>query len=115
MCLDVLRALAQERDAAQAVVRRLAEETAALPGARAAADFIGTALAADHGEARARAAVGRLASLAAAAALQESAAPTVAEGFARMRLSAAEGTMYGTSDVAPDQARRLLERALPPD
>ena len=40
MCLDVLRALTHEGDAARAVLDALAGETADLPGAREAADFI---------------------------------------------------------------------------
>ena len=113
MCLDVLRALTHEGDAARAVLDALAGETADLPGARAAADVIRTALSAGDAEGSARAAVGRLAVLAAAAALQVT-APPVAEIFARTRLAERHGGMLGTSDIDPDEARSLLERALPP-
>jgi putative acyl-CoA dehydrogenase len=88
MCLDVLRALARDRDAARAVLDALASEAADLPGAREAADFVERAFSAQDAEARARAGVGRLALLAAAAALRSSAPPDVAELFARTRLSA---------------------------
>lgn len=60
----------------------------------------------------ARAAVDRLALLAAAAALRQS-APEVATLFARTRLEDGHGAMYGTSRIAPDEARRLIDRALP--
>jgi putative acyl-CoA dehydrogenase len=91
----------------------LADEAADLPGARAAADFIRAALSAADAEAHARAAVGRLALLAAAAALRRSAAPEVVELFARTRLADRGGAIYGTSDIGADAARRLLEHALP--
>src|SRR5262247_3716526 len=78
MCLDVLRALAHEGEAARAMLDALADEAADLPGARAAASFIRAALSAADAEAQARAAVGRIAQLAAAAALRGSAAPQTA-------------------------------------
>jgi len=109
MALDVLRALAQ--DSAKAVLDALAEDAAGLPGVREAHALIGSALAA--GEAQARLAVERLALLAAAAALRQSAAAPVAELFARTRLGGPRGVMLGTSDLAPAETRALLERALP--
>ncbi len=109
MCLDVLRALAAERD----VPGALAAEAADLPGARAAAEFIADTLLAGNGEARSRAAVERLALLAAAAALRRSAPPAVAELFARTRLGERRGATYGTSDIGSDEARALIDRALP--
>jgi putative acyl-CoA dehydrogenase len=113
MCLDVLRAVANDRASAQGLLDALAAESADLPGTRTAADFVTAALTDAAGEARARAAVGRLARLAAAAALRESAPPAVAELFARTRFADGQRTMYGTSDIATDEARHLLERALP--
>jgi putative acyl-CoA dehydrogenase len=113
MCLDVLRAVSHEGEAARAVLGALAGEAADLPGAGESADFIAGALSAADAEARARSAVGRLALLAAAAALRESSTPQVAELFARTRLAVRHGAMYGTGDIAPDDARLLLERALP--
>ncbi len=44
----------------------------------------------------------------------QSAPPEVAELFARTRLEARHGAMFGTSDIRAEEARRLLERALPP-
>jgi hypothetical protein len=60
----------------------------------------------------ARAAVGRLARLAAAAALRAS-APVVAELFARTRLHDAHEALLGTSRLDAQEVRLLLSRALP--
>jgi putative acyl-CoA dehydrogenase len=112
MCLDVLRALARDRDAALDMLDALAAEATDLPGAREAADFIQRAFSRPDAEAHARAGVGRLALLAAAAALCGSAPPEVTELFARTRLSTRHDAMYGTSDLGVGEAR-LLDRALP--
>src|SRR5262249_51481118 len=109
MCLDVLRALAHEGDAARTVLAALAGEGGGLPAARESADVIAGALSAPDAEARARDGVGRLALLAAAAALRQSAPPQVAELFARTRLARRHGAMYGTAEIAADDARALLE------
>jgi putative acyl-CoA dehydrogenase len=114
MCLDVIRALGHDGEAARAVLGALADEAADLPGARETACAVETALAAPDAEANARAAVGRLAQLAAAAALRRSAPPEVAELFARTRLEARHGAMFGASNIGAQEGRRLLERALPP-
>ena len=114
MCLDVIRALGHDGEAARAVLSALADEAADLPGTGAAARAIETALASPDAEAGARAAVGSLALLAATAALRQSAPAEVAELFARTRLEARHGAMFGTSDVRVEEARRLLDRALPP-
>ena len=113
MCLDVLRALEREPQAARAVMADLAEEAADLPGAREAAGFIAATLAAGDAEARSRAAVERLATLAAAAALRASAPAWVTESFARTRLATTRGATYGTSDISASEAAAVLERALP--
>ncbi len=113
MCLDVLRAVTRDGDAARVVLGALAAEAAELPGARASADFVEGAFSAPQAEAQARAAVGRLALLAAAAALREGSAAEVADLFVRTRLAERHGAMYGTSDIAPGEARLVLERALP--
>jgi putative acyl-CoA dehydrogenase len=86
MCLDVLRALAREGEAARAVLATLANEAADLPGAGEAAELIVHALSSEDAEAQARAAVGKLAMLAAAAALRQGSAPEIAALFARTRL-----------------------------
>jgi putative acyl-CoA dehydrogenase len=112
MCLDVLRALGRDGEAARAVLAALAEEAGDLADARAAVDVIARAVAAEDAEGEARAAVDRLALLAAVAALRQS-APEVADLFARTRLEEGHGAIYGTSEISLDDARRLIDRALP--
>ena len=112
MCLDVLRALSREVDAASAVLRHLAEETRSLPGAGDTVTFIGKAFRRPDSERVARLAVEKLALLAAAAALQK-VSPHHAELFARTRLAQNHASMYGAVDLAGGDVRRLLERALP--
>ena len=113
MCLDVLRALAHDGEAARAVLTAPGEEAADLPGARAALAFLERSLSAQEAEAHARAAVDRLAVLAAAAALRQSAGAEVGALFARTRLEHGHGALYGTSEISADEARRLIDRALP--
>ena len=114
MCLDVLRALANEPEAADAVLEELMREAADLPGSTDAVHVIRTALSRTDAEKDARAAVGLLAQLAAAAALREG-APPVAEPFARTRLHDRHGGFFGTSNIAPDETTLLIKRALPED
>ena len=114
MCLDVLRAVGHEPEAAREVLAALAEETADLSGARAAHVVVERAFSADNPEADARAAVDRLAHLATAAALGQSAGHEIANLFARSRLENRHGAIYGTSEIAPEEARRLIDRALSP-
>jgi putative acyl-CoA dehydrogenase len=112
MCLDVLRALSREVDAAASVLQRLAEETKSLPGAADGVAFIGKAFRRPDSERVARLAVEKLALLAAAAALN-SVSPHHAELFARTRLAQNHASMYGAVDLADGDIRALLERALP--
>jgi putative acyl-CoA dehydrogenase len=112
MCLDVLRALSREPDAAVAVLQQLAGESRGLPGAAEAATFIGKAFRRPDGERVARVAVEKLALLAASAALN-AVAPRCAELFADTRLAGNHGGMYGATELPNDDVRRLLERALP--
>jgi putative acyl-CoA dehydrogenase len=112
MCLDVLRALSREAEAALGILRRLAEETQGLPGAGEAMAFIGKAFRRGDAESVARLAVERLALLAAAAALNQI-SPRHAELFATTRLAGNHGGMYGAVDLAADDTGRLLDRALP--
>jgi putative acyl-CoA dehydrogenase len=113
MCLDVLRAVGREREAAREGLAALAEETADLSGTRTALAFVERAFSADNPEADARAAVDRLALLATAAALGQSAGREIADLFARTRLENRYGAIYGTNEIAPNEARRLIDRALP--
>jgi len=112
MCLDVLRALSREADAALAVLRELAEETKGLPGAGEAVAFIGKTFRRPDSERVARLAVEKLALLAASAALNQ-VAPDSAGLFAATRLATNHTGIYGAVDLAHDDVRALLERALP--
>jgi putative acyl-CoA dehydrogenase len=112
MCLDVLRALSREADAAMGVLRSLIDETMGLPGAAEAAAFIGDAFRRADSERVARLAVEKLAMLAAAAALN-GVSPHSAGLFAATRLAENHASMYGAVDLAGDDVRGLLERALP--
>src|SRR6476646_6006670 len=112
MCLDVLRALSREPDAAGAVLQHLAEQAKGLLGAGDAVAFIGKAFRRPDSERVARLAVEKLALLAAAAALNK-VSPPQAELFAATRLAASHPSMYGAVDLANEDVRSLLQRALP--
>ena len=115
MCLDVLRALAHEGEAARAVIGALVAEAGDLPNARETFRLLETVLLTNEAQANAnaRAGVENLALLAAAGALHQSAPPGVAEIFARMRLGGRRSAMFGTSGLAAAEAHAVLERALP--
>jgi putative acyl-CoA dehydrogenase len=112
MCLDVLRALSREADAALAVLRELADETQGLPGAGEAVAFIGKSFRRPDSERVARLAVEKLALLSATAALNKVTPPS-AELFAATRLANSHTGMYGAVDIANHDVRTLLQRALP--
>ena len=112
MCLDVLRALSREGEAATAVLLALAAETKGLPGAGEAVSFIGKTFRRADGERVARLAVEKLALLAATAALNGT-SPRQAELFAATRLATNHASMYGAVELDSGDVRVLLERALP--
>ncbi|MBR1297588.1 isovaleryl-CoA dehydrogenase [Bradyrhizobium sp. AUGA SZCCT0042] len=112
MCLDVLRALSREAEAASAVLHELTGETLGLPRAGEAVGFIGKAFRRPDSERVARLAVEKLALLAAAAALN-AVSPRHAELFAATRLAGNHASMYGAVDLASADVAGLLERALP--
>jgi putative acyl-CoA dehydrogenase len=112
MCLDVLRALSRDPETAGSVLQRLVGETKGLSGASEAAAFIGTAFRRPDSERVARLAVERLALLAAAAAFNK-VSPRHAELFALTRLAGNHAGMYGAIDLAAEDIRGLIERALP--
>jgi putative acyl-CoA dehydrogenase len=125
MCLDVMRVFSHSASktrvnalvdgaAAHAVLDALADEAGDLPGAREVADLVKATLSTGEREAHARAAVGHLALLAAAAALRWSVPQEVGELFARTRLRDRHDGMLGASDIPTAEARDLLDRALPP-
>ncbi len=112
MCLDVLRALGREADAALAVLRALADETKGLPGAAETVASISQSFRRPDSERIARVAVEKLALLAAAAALNQVSPPS-AELFAATRLAGNHAGMYGAVELSDADQRALLARALP--
>jgi putative acyl-CoA dehydrogenase len=112
MCLDVLRAMSREAEAALSVMQKLTDETEGLPGVAAAAAFIGKTFRRPDGERLARLAVEKLALLAAAAALN-GISPRHAELFALTRLATPRASMYGAVDLESSDIHALLARALP--
>jgi putative acyl-CoA dehydrogenase len=112
MCLDVLRALSREADAAADVLRTLVDQTPGVPGVVEAVAFIAKAFRQPDVERIARLAVEKLALVAATAALN-AVSPRHAELFAATRLVADHGNLYGAVDLSDDNIRSLLDRALP--
>jgi putative acyl-CoA dehydrogenase len=111
--LDVLRAISRDAEAARETLVELAQEAKHLPGAVEAVAFIGKALSSDTAEAQARAAVERIATLAAAAALATSPVAEIASIFARTRFSGRAGASYGTAALDAAETKLLLGRVLP--
>jgi putative acyl-CoA dehydrogenase len=112
MCLDVLRALARETEAAMMILADLVGATRGLPGAADTIAFVSQSFRRADSERVARLAVERLALLAACAALNPI-SPKSAELFAATRLAATRGSMYGAVELGSDDVRALLDRALP--
>jgi putative acyl-CoA dehydrogenase len=109
MALDVLRAFERDGEAAKTSLEDLARQTVGLPGCADA----GTLIAGIRAEANARIAVGRLALLAATAALTTCAPATVAETFARAHLGRRGMPLYGSAKLDAATEELLLQRALP--
>jgi putative acyl-CoA dehydrogenase len=109
MCLDVLRALRRDPEAAD-LLADLAREAA--PLLATGAELLPPANEIES-EAKARIAVGKLATLAAATALEATAPAAVTEAFARTRLAHQHAALYGADDVPAATAETLLQRALP--
>jgi putative acyl-CoA dehydrogenase len=111
MCLDVLRALKRDKEAA-GLLGELARGASQLTGGTveffdAANEF--------ESEAAARITVGRLAILASAAALAANAPPALAEAFVRTRFVQPHAALYGASGIDARTAEHILQRALPED
>jgi putative acyl-CoA dehydrogenase len=100
MCLDVLRALKAEKEAA--VVGTLARDAG-----------VDSVTMNQRPEADARAVVGKLALLACTSALKAGAPAAVAEAFIQSRLAASHEVIYGTAAIDASAAELLLQRALP--
>jgi putative acyl-CoA dehydrogenase len=100
MCLDVLRALKGDKEAA--LVATLARDAGTdRPNIERTP------------EADARTAVGKLALLACAAALQAGAPAAVTEAFVRTRLKTAHDAIYGAATIDAATSDLLLQRVLP--
>jgi len=112
MCLDVLRALARETEAAMAILQNLAAETRGLPGVSGTVALLAKSFRRSDSERVARLAVERLALLTACAALK-AVSPRSAELFAASRLASDHGSLYGAVEFGIADTRALLERALP--
>ena len=111
MCLDVLRALKRDKEAAD-LFGELGREASDLTSDRAALFAPMNEFAS---EATARVTVGKLAVLAAAAALRATAPPALVEAFVQTRLVQSHGALYGADAIEPQTAELLLQRALPED
>jgi putative acyl-CoA dehydrogenase len=109
MCLDVLRALRRDEEAAE-FFANLARKSAPLVGA---ASDVFAPMNDFESEAKARITVGKLATLAAASALEATAPPAVTEAFVHTRLHRQHAALYGADDIEAHTADTLLQRALP--
>jgi putative acyl-CoA dehydrogenase len=109
MCLDVLRALRRDEEAAD-FFAQLARQSASWLGD--AGDLFAP-MNDFESEAKARITVGKLATLAAASALDATAPPAVTEAFARTRLARQHAALYGADDIDAPTVDALLQRALP--
>lgn len=112
MCLDVLRALSRDAEAAQAVLRALAEKAEWLFGISETVSFVAATFGRPDAERSARHAVETLALLAATAALNEI-SPQSASLFAKTRLASGRCSLFGAVDLGDHEIRNLLDRALP--
>jgi putative acyl-CoA dehydrogenase len=109
MCLDVLRAIGREPEAARTVLGHLANGK----HTREMAENIAATLVSANAESHARDAVERLALLAAASALTQCAPQDSTDLFIRTRLQNRRGSMYGSSAIDDNNAAELLRRAVP--
>ena len=112
MCLDVLRALSREAEAALAVLQRTGRGDQGLSGASRGGRLHRQGVP-PAGQRAGGAACGRRLALLAAAAALNKVSPRHAELFAATRLAATHASMYGAVDLANGDVRGLLERALP--
>ena len=107
MCLDVLRALGRDEEAG-ALFEDLARRAQSSFGAAMSEPLDEFAA-----EAAARITVGKLAALAAAAALEASAPAAVTEAFVRTRLEQPHAALYGAEGIDARATELLLQRVLP--
>jgi putative acyl-CoA dehydrogenase len=109
MCLDVLRALRRDPEAAD-LLKDLARNAA--PLLETGAELF-PSMNEIESETKARIVIGKLATLAAATALEATAPAAVTQAFARTRLARQHAALYGADDIAAGTAETLLQRALP--
>jgi putative acyl-CoA dehydrogenase len=109
MCLDVLRALRRDEEAAD-LFADLAHESA--PFLERDSDLFAS-ISDFESEAKARITVGKLATLAAMSALEATAPPAVTEAFAHTRLARQHCALYGADVIDAHTGEALLQRALP--
>jgi putative acyl-CoA dehydrogenase len=109
MCLDVLRALRRDQEAADFFADLARKST---PLRETGADLFEPTNEFES-EAKARITVGKLATLAAGCALEATAPPAITAAFVRTRLERQHAALYGADDVDAHTADTLLRRALP--
>jgi putative acyl-CoA dehydrogenase len=109
MCLDVLRALRRDQESAE-LIAGLVSEAAPLIGEKVTILDMSEDL---DSEGDARIFVGKLATLAATAALAKTAPPEVADAFAQTRFFCQHAALYGADRIETRTADILLRRALP--
>ena len=109
MCLDVLRAIGREPEAARTVLHHLVHGG----NTREMAESITATLLSADAESHARDAVERLALLAAASALAQCAPQDSTDLFVRTRLQMRRGSMFGSSAIDDKNAADILSRAVP--
>ena len=109
MCLDVLRALRRDPETPD-FIAGLVDEASPLIGEKATVIDMSDELTSEGG---ARVMVGRLATLAATAALARTAPPDVADAFAQTRFFRSHAALYGADGIEPKVGDTLLQRALP--
>jgi putative acyl-CoA dehydrogenase len=109
MCLDVLRALRRDQEAADFFADLARKST---PLRETEADLFEPTNEFES-EAKARITVGKLATLAAGCTLEATAPPAITAAFVRTRLERQHAALYGADDVDAHTADTLLRRALP--
>jgi putative acyl-CoA dehydrogenase len=109
MCLDVLRALRRDPEAADL----LADLTRKATPLRESEAELFPPMNELESESKARIVVGKLAALAAASALKATAPAAVTEAFVRTRLERQHAALYGADDIDASTTDALLQRALP--
>jgi len=112
MCLDVLRAVAREGDAAIALLASLQRGCAEFPQAASALADAARRIVRSDAERDARGIVETLARVAALVTLRES-APDIAALFATRAADARQGGLWGAGSFTEAEAQLLLARALP--